>query len=86
MIAAKNVDSGLKYLRQNFLAWWTWPTMRAYLGYDRHLRRADGRHRPHPMTPGTSPEAGFGHLMGGYDAGYYGISGPSVRGGYVLQV
>ena len=27
---------------------------------------------PLPLVAGSHPQAGFGHIMGGYDAGYYG--------------
>jgi len=35
-------------------------------------QKLSSRLTPMPMTPGTHPQASFGHLMGGYDAGYYG--------------
>ena len=73
MVAAKNVDSGITYLRQDFFA---------TLDLTYHGRPVDDVTQTYarlmreisliPMTPGTRPEAGFGHLMGGYDAGYYG--------------
>ncbi len=73
MLAAKNVDIGLKELRQAFFA-------RVDMEY--HLRPPEDPNAVWaefmekisliPMSPGTHPEAGFGHLMGGYDAGYYG--------------
>jgi thimet oligopeptidase len=71
MVAAKNVDAGLKYLRQNFFA-----------TYDMTLNTAGTKDSTElygklmkeisliPMSPGTMPEASFTHLMG-YDAGYY---------------
>ncbi|MBI4425725.1 MAG: Zn-dependent oligopeptidase [Elusimicrobia bacterium] len=73
MIAAKNVGSGLKYLRQDFFA----AVDLQYHGPDEQEPNAlYGRLLEEisliPMTPGTRPEAGFGHLMSGYDAAYYG--------------
>ncbi|MDD5629991.1 MAG: Zn-dependent oligopeptidase, partial [Elusimicrobia bacterium] len=72
LLAAKNADSGLVYLRQNFFA-----------TYDMSLHTAAelpdttalyGRLMKEisliPMSAHTIPEAGFTHLMG-YDAGYY---------------
>ena len=74
MIAAKNFGSGGTYLRQDFFA-----------QYDMKLHTADTtpdstklyfeltkKIRGLPLTKGTIPQASFGHIMGGYDAGYYG--------------
>ena len=74
MIAAKNFGSGGFYLRQNFFA-----------QYDMTLHTADKtpdstrlyfdltkRIRGGALTKNTLPQASFGHIMGGYDAGYYG--------------
>ena len=74
MIAARNADVGLVNLRQLLFG---------IVDMAYHARRppsdttalyADVARDVSliPMTEGTHPEAGFGHLMGGYDAGYYG--------------
>ncbi|MBI4346878.1 MAG: Zn-dependent oligopeptidase [Elusimicrobia bacterium] len=73
MIAAKTVNAGITYLRQAMFA-------SVDLAY--HLepvadttalwQKVASEISLVPMTPGTHPEAGFGHIMGGYDAGYYG--------------
>ncbi|KAL6057447.1 Thimet oligopeptidase [Balamuthia mandrillaris] len=73
MIAAKNVNTGLLNLRQIFFSTFdntihTQPeTDTASLWYK--LRREVSLIK---STPGTNPAASFGHLMGGYDAQYYG--------------
>ncbi len=75
LVQAKNLNAGLLNLRQIFFATYdmlvhttedqdidlvkTWETMKA----DITLL---------PSPPNTWPVASFGHIMGGYDAGYYG--------------
>ena len=74
MIAAEHVADGMNWSAQAF-----------YATYDMRLHSAGAKVEPtalwfkleKDLTPmeavaGTIPEAGFGHLMGGYDAGYYG--------------
>jgi len=75
MIAAKNVDTGLVQLRQLFFSEVDMEYHGQYGGdvdttelYSRLMREVSLI----PMNPGTHPEASFGHLMDGYDAGYYG--------------
>jgi Zn-dependent oligopeptidase len=73
LLAAKNADSGLTYLRQNFFATYDMdlhtaadvPDSTAL--YSKLMKEISLI----PMSMGTTPESGFTHLMG-YDAGYYG--------------
>ena len=74
MIAAKNFLAGGAYLRQNFFAQYdmtlhtapkTLDTTKTYFDMTKKIRML-------PLTKNTYPQAAFGHIMGGYDAGYYG--------------
>ncbi len=74
MIAAKNFGAGGTYLRQNFFAQYdmtlhtrakTPDTTKTYFYLTKKIRGL-------PLTKNTYPQASFGHIMGGYDAGYYG--------------
>lgn len=74
MIAAKNHCSGTFYLRQDFLAQMDMKYNTAVKPVDTTALWAkySDTIRGVPMTKGTYPQAGFDHIMGGYDAGYYG--------------
>jgi Zn-dependent oligopeptidase len=74
MLAARNADVGLINLRQLLFGM-------VDMAYHGHYPPSDttklyGKVSKDvsliPMSEGTHPEASFGHLMGGYDAGYYG--------------
>jgi len=72
MLAAKNVNSGLVHLRQLLFG----SVDQAYHGVPPSDTTATYARLAKdiamiPTSPGTHPEASFGHLMG-YDAGYYG--------------
>jgi thimet oligopeptidase len=80
MVEAKNVGSGVHYLRQIYFA-------RLDLAYHAAGREKDSdalAEELHPITgfafpPETHFQAGFGHLFG-YDAGYYGYMWSKVYG------
>ena len=74
MIAAKNFGAGGSYLRQNFFAQYdmtlhtaskTPDTTKTYFDLLKKISHVRA-------TKNTIPQASFGHIMGGYDAGYYG--------------
>lgn len=72
MLAAKNVNSGLVHLRQLLFG----SVDQLYHGKppsdtSAAYARLSADIAMIPTSPGTHPEASFGHLMG-YDAGYYG--------------
>ena len=74
MIAAKNFGSGGAYLRQDFFAQYDMTLHTAKITPDSTKLYFDltKKIRGLPLTKGTIPQASFGHIMGGYDAGYYG--------------
>ncbi len=74
MIDAKNFGTATAYLRQNFFAQYdmtlhtldkTPDTTKLYFDLTKKICRIH-------LTKNTIPQASFGHIMGGYDAGYYG--------------
>lgn len=74
MIAAKNHCTGIFYIRQDFLAQIDMKFHTATKPVDTTAlwaKYAD-EIRGVPMTKDTYPQASFDHIMGGYDAGYYG--------------
>ncbi len=74
MLAAKNADVSLVNLRQLLFGIVDMDYHSAHPPSDttKEYARVMAAVSLIPMTPGTHPEASFGHLMGGYDAGYYG--------------
>ena len=74
MVALEHVTDGLDYTGQAFYAQYdmtlhsSGPTVDATALWRKLQTSMTVGH----AIPGTYPEASFGHLMGGYDAGYYG--------------
>ncbi|NBX93542.1 MAG: hypothetical protein EBQ85_09970 [Proteobacteria bacterium] len=73
MLAAKTLNQGLHYLRQVAFAsidleLHSQPQSDSSSVYNKWIQTLLGI----PVLEGTCPQASFGHLMGGYDAGYYG--------------
>ncbi len=73
LIDSKNMDSGLFYLRQIFFSILDikYHTKNGKLDTTALYEKLMKKTFFIPMTPGTHPQASFGHLMGGYQAGYY---------------
>jgi len=73
LIAAKNMDSGLGYLRQIFLSVLDlrYHTARGKVHTTKVYEKLRRKISLIPLSPENYPQASFGHLMGGYEAGYY---------------
>ncbi len=75
MIDAKNVNAGIFWLRQASFALvdMRYHTSANVDGKSTQMYADTINHTMLiPIQKGTIPQAGFGHLMGGYDSGYYG--------------
>jgi len=73
LLAARNMDSGLAYLRQIFFSLldMRYHTARGKADTTKLYEKLMKKIALVPMSQGTHPQASFGHLMGGYEAGYY---------------
>ena len=73
LIDTKNMDSGLVYLRQIFFSILDlkYHTAKGKVDTTKLYEKLKKKISLIPMSPGTHPQASFGHLMGGYEAGYY---------------
>ena len=73
LIDAKNMDSGMGYLRQIFFSVldMKYHTAKGRVDTTKVYEKLMKKISLIPMSPGTHPQASFGHLMGGYEAGYY---------------
>jgi thimet oligopeptidase len=71
---ARTFDAGIRYSRQVFLATFdmTLHTSGATVDPDAIEHKVRGAITGYPVHPEEHTAASFGHLMGGYDAGYYG--------------
>jgi thimet oligopeptidase len=73
LTAARNATSGLFYLRQLFFALidMVYHTKKSSFDTTKVYEKLMKKIFMIPMTEGTHPQASFGHIMGGYEAGYY---------------
>jgi len=73
LIDAKNMDSGLVYLRQLFFSLLDirYHTAKGKVDTTRVYEKMMKKISLIPLSPDNHPQANFGHLMGGYESGYY---------------
>jgi len=73
LIDTKNMDSGLAYLRQIHFSVLDlkYHTAKGKVDTTKVYEKLMKKIALMPMSAGTHPQASFGHLMGGYEAGYY---------------
>lgn len=73
LIAARNIDSGLQYLRMIAMSAvdMRYHTARGRVATTKVYERLMKSISLVNIVEGSHPEASFGHLMGGYSAGYY---------------
>jgi Zn-dependent oligopeptidase len=74
MIALKHFSDGINGTQQAFLAMYDMTLHSSGPTVDPNTMwtKLEGELTALPSVPNAIPVAGFGHLMGGYDAGYYG--------------